>query len=517
MDNDSDSSSGGDELKTKEDQLHQGNERKCEPSKLKQPVEETIAGVRFSQGTPCLGRLSNQVKARALKAASKFVSNYPFFKIVMQSTYLHSGYLRIPKQFSSAHIKGSSRKAMLWASDRFWPVKLLVYPLWSSVLTTGWVDFVKENALREGDVCVFEMYGSNDVVLKGFFDQNSRGKKMGKPGRNVSFSDANPEFFKVYIPDFSDQHLRIPPAFVKEFSGNIPNNAILRDIRGKYCHVELKEVEKDVFIKNGWQEFVRGHSVEQGDFLVFRYHGKALFDVSIFGRNGCRKDESSDIVTTDEIAICVKNEEGTEEELTMPPHGYKQLQLEFGIDRTENSGSLEVGRRKSRRIAAMNSVKCMRPEAATFVIPKNPHFITFIGRSSRYNLEEKDLDTTPGSLDKIVEVEDGRVGGNFGVKDTCAQKCLYIPQHVLKNNNIKLEGEMVMRDQKDRSWPMRLTTRKDGRLALVKGWAKFWKENNLGRRDQCVFEFILGRGRISKEIHVQVIRAIKMTKNNCRR
>lgn len=93
----------------------------------------------------------------------------------------------------------------------------------------------------------------------------------------------------------------------------------------------------------------------------------------------------------------------------------------------------------------------------------------------------------------------------------------YIPQHVLKKNNIKLEGEMVMRDQKDRSWPMRLTTRKDGRLALVKGWAKFWKENNLGRRDQCVFEFILGRGRISKEIHVQVIRAIKMTKNNCRR
>lgn len=76
---------------------------------------------------------------------------------------------RIPKQFSSAHIKGSSRKAMLWASDRFWPVKLLVYPLWSSVLTTGWVDFVKENALREGDVCVFEMYGSNDVVLKVTF------------------------------------------------------------------------------------------------------------------------------------------------------------------------------------------------------------------------------------------------------------------------------------------------------------------------------------------------------------
>ena len=136
---------------------------------------------------------------------------------------------------------------------------------------------------------------------------------------------------------------RIPLAFVKVFRGNIPKTAVLRDIRGKCCHVELEEVKKDVFFKNGWQDFVRDHSVEEGDFLVFKYDGTVLFDVNIFGRSGCRKDESPDI---DKTITRVKREEDieeeideeTEEELTKPPHDYKPMQLEFGNDRTKDSG-----------------------------------------------------------------------------------------------------------------------------------------------------------------------------------
>lgn len=87
---------------------------------------------------------------------------------------------------------------------------------------------------------------------------------------------------------------------------------------------------------------------------------------------------------------------------------------------------------------------------------------------------------------------------------------------MLKKNNVKLEKEIVVHDQKQRSWPMRLSTRKDGRHALVKGWANFWRANNVGIGDQCVFEFIPGRGRSTKEIHVQVIHASKMAMNPCR-
>ena len=92
----------------------------------------------------------------------------------------------------------------------------------------------------------------------------------------------------------------------------------------------------------------------------------------------------------------------------------------------------------------------------------------------------------------------------------------HIPARVLKMQNIKLQNELVVRDQKQRLWPMRVGTRKDGRQALVKGWTDFWKANNVGKGDQCLFEFILLRGRISKEMHVQVVHASKRPKNPSR-
>ena len=41
-------------------------------------------------------------------------------------------------------------------------------------------------------------------------------------------------------------------SFCQVLNGNILNNVILSDITWKCCHVELKEVKKDEFIKNGW-------------------------------------------------------------------------------------------------------------------------------------------------------------------------------------------------------------------------------------------------------------------------
>ena len=48
--------------------------------------------------------------------------------------------------------------------------------------------------------------------------------------------------------------------------------------------------------------------------------------------------------------------------------------------------SLEVSRGKSQRNSAIKSAECMSHEAASFVKPRNPHFIALIGRSSKSNL-----------------------------------------------------------------------------------------------------------------------------------
>ena len=107
---------------------------------------------------------------------------------------------RIQKEFFSIHVKGSSRKAKLWASFRFWPVKLLIYQDWSG-LGRGWHHFVK----------------------------------------------------------------RIPPShqlfskYLEEIYHTM--SCILRDIRGdRVLLLAPEELKNDIFIKNGWLEFVRDYS-----------------------------------------------------------------------------------------------------------------------------------------------------------------------------------------------------------------------------------------------------------------
>ena len=52
--------------------------------------------------------------------------------------------------------------------DRLWPVKLYIYEgkYSSCVVSAGWATFARENTLRVGDVCIFELSMTDDVVFK---------------------------------------------------------------------------------------------------------------------------------------------------------------------------------------------------------------------------------------------------------------------------------------------------------------------------------------------------------------
>lgn len=47
-----------------------------------------------------------------------------------------------------------------------------------------------------------------------------------------------------------------------------------------------------MILQNGWEKFVKDHSLELGDFLVFRYNGGLRFTVQIFGRTACEKEDN---------------------------------------------------------------------------------------------------------------------------------------------------------------------------------------------------------------------------------
>lgn len=97
-----------------------------------------------------------------LEAANKFPSDNPFFKVTVGSG--HS--VHVPAIFARSFIKRKKQTVMLQVKDRLSPVNLVPQEQCSISICGGWVAFAKENCLREGDVCIFELMEMNDIVLK---------------------------------------------------------------------------------------------------------------------------------------------------------------------------------------------------------------------------------------------------------------------------------------------------------------------------------------------------------------
>ena len=72
------------------------------------------------------------------------------------------------KGFTKDHTKGSMLAVKLQVVDRLWPMKLYIYSgkYRSSVIFVGWFAFARENSLRVGDVCIFELNMTDNVVFK---------------------------------------------------------------------------------------------------------------------------------------------------------------------------------------------------------------------------------------------------------------------------------------------------------------------------------------------------------------
>ncbi|XP_059635286.1 B3 domain-containing transcription factor VRN1-like [Cornus florida] len=103
----------------------------------------------------------------ASKAAAEFVSEYPFFQVVIKPTYAQpTGYLNIPSSFFKKYMEKGEGNAILHISAKSWPVSVKTYMNRIARFSKGWKAFVKDNTLKAGDVCVFELIERDDFRLK---------------------------------------------------------------------------------------------------------------------------------------------------------------------------------------------------------------------------------------------------------------------------------------------------------------------------------------------------------------
>ncbi|XVF67656.1 hypothetical protein PTKIN_Ptkin10aG0138900 [Pterospermum kingtungense] len=130
--------------------------------------EELIRAISSRRNVPRRQReVTREEKQNALRAAAMFKPNNPFCRIVLRPSYVYKGILlHIPRCFARRYLNGVDGTISLQLSEgKKWPVRC-VYAHGSLKFSKGWAEFVLDNSLDEGDVCVFELINSMEIVLK---------------------------------------------------------------------------------------------------------------------------------------------------------------------------------------------------------------------------------------------------------------------------------------------------------------------------------------------------------------
>ncbi|KAJ8770815.1 hypothetical protein K2173_021462 [Erythroxylum novogranatense] len=262
------------------------------------------------------------------------------------------------------------------------------------------------------------------------------------------------EFFKVYLSCFSSGQLILPPSFAALLNGEIPKRATIRDHSGKVWNVMLEMLERNLIITHGWEDIARHHSLEDADFLVFKYNGSSHFDVELYGKNGLKKaKDPKNSFPIDPMKI----ETGREAELTCngPVTRSKRKFTEMAAERTRLPGYSGGSQSESSRAIV---VKCGEKvaEAAPSYEPLCPYFETTL--KTRY----------PSSI--------------------------AVPKNLVEAFGIQNQKQMFLCDENSRLWLVKVASRKDGRLHLYSGWLDFCKANNVRKGDRCRFEYICSKG-----------------------
>ncbi|KAF9603199.1 hypothetical protein IFM89_034532 [Coptis chinensis] len=262
------------------------------------------------------------------------------------------------------------------------------------------------------------------------------------------------EFYKIiHQPSNTPQQcLRLPPKFVQKFSKDLSDFALLSVPDGKRWQLKLWITGGEIFLRNGWQEFLEYYSISAGHFLLFRYSGKSNFRVIIFGMN-CS-------------------------EMHYPPN----------IDDLEEANSCEESEEEGLIISDTDVHNSSKKQEKVLNIPfaKGPSF-TRTSAAKRSSFKE--------------HKDNGAIGLPGGLKLKHPYfKVLMQPSYV--TNYTPIPPSFVKRYLKDnsrnltleasngRTWVVQFIVYNNHRAHLSKGWPKFAKQNKIKEGDVCVFEMI---------------------------
>eukprot|EP00257_Ricinus_communis_P016263 XP_015574380.1 B3 domain-containing protein REM7 isoform X4 [Ricinus communis] len=250
-------------------------------------------------------------------------------------------------------------------------------------------------------------------------------------------------FFRVMMPGFRSK-LPLPVAFCRQIKGEGSDRAVVKSSDREW-HIKVgKCCDGSLYFEEGWEDFVKHHGLNLGDFVVFEYNGDLVFDAIVFDSSACEK----------EIPVSIN------------------LFSEKMKNKNKNKNKKKKKKKKilsdeGKRHHKREHLDGKSPLEDAKSYPTNgPHFITTINASN----------------------------GPDGIS------YLHIPVEFAKSQKLDRASIVILRDSSGKLWPVKLCTsdfkfrgKMLKRTAMRKGWLHFYVANKLKKGDVCLFELDLTR------------------------
>ncbi|GAB4847040.1 hypothetical protein Ancab_026052 [Ancistrocladus abbreviatus] len=294
------------------------------------------------------------------------------------------------------------------------------------------------------------------------------------------------EFFKVFVPQICSHRLLIPPAFQKHVEDNVPQKSTITTPANKKWIVSMERDGSNLFFKDGWQEFVNYHTLEFGDFLIFRYDGNSSFTVKLFGKNGCAKQ-------SDVAGNCNKPS------LIKPKPEETEVLLPLGKRETIRNIYGKMEKRKDECLGPKFAEKRKRGR------PRKEDSLSFKGLKHgkqgtqvQQAIYDKKIEVTKPlalrhncpALAAANRYVSSYPSFTFAVTAASVRRNrLYVPCKFVRNY-IKGRSRDIYLLVSDKFWTVRLFIYPKYCGELTTGWRAFAMENDLQAGDVCIFELV---------------------------
>ncbi|KAK0575665.1 hypothetical protein LWI29_004852 [Acer saccharum] len=285
-------------------------------------------------------------------------------------------------------------------------------------------------------------------------------------------------------------------------------------------------MEKDVnglSFGSGWVEFVKHHSLEVGDFLVFKYHGGSKFSVKIFGKTSCEKGTKLAKTKNDRTTLPANNENRKQardkiQERKLEDHeaDYENEAIYHDENRRLRSGKkraiIGVDDKPTKRSAipfedtgkkfvALSEMMNDRPASHSKNVNQNQARVAIQEcKPEIHEADSGDIVIYSGLNERRLrprEIPPKRSALSFKSENSCfistftehKKYFLTIPKQFAKQKNLMRTKMVRLKDPNGKSWQVKIHVRPvDGRVDMKGGWNEFWKANDIEANDTLIFE-----------------------------